>query len=87
MARVTTPPLKPQLAKLLVFIGGFVQENGFAPSYEEMRAGTGASSKSVVRGRILRLEKDGYVTRRPETARAVKLLDSKADQPERRGPS
>lgn len=46
---------------VLKFIAEFVKDNGFAPSYREICAGTELRSTSTAKAYILKLEQLGYI--------------------------
>ena len=64
--------------RILEFIGDFVEEQGYPPTYEEIRAALGISTKSLVHHHLDALEGAGYVARRPNTPRGIRLLHSNA---------
>lgn len=51
------------------------RENGFTPSYKELRDMLGLGSKSGVHRLITALEERGHISRLPNKARAIKILD------------
>jgi repressor LexA len=59
--------------EMLAFIEGFVQENGYPPTYEEIRTGLNISSKSLVNYHLDVLENSGLLTRSPNTPRGIRL--------------
>jgi len=59
---------------LLRLIHGYIQKNGWAPSYEEMKRHLGLRSKSGVHGLVLSLEERGFIRRLPYRARAIEIL-------------
>ena len=48
--------------KVLEFIKGYILENGYSPTYEEMRTAIGLASKATVFEVIGRLEAAGKIT-------------------------
>lgn len=59
---------------LLVFIRTFTARNGYPPTIEEMRAGLGWSSKSMVAYHLADLEESGQITRTPKMARTIRVV-------------
>src|ERR1700685_879812 len=59
------------------FISGFVQKNGYSPSFEEIGDGLGLSSLATVHKHISNLEKKGLLTRDFNRSRSIDLLAPK----------
>ena len=67
--------LTARQAQLLRFIEGYVAaHDGLAPTFTEMMAGIGASSKSIVDTLLCALEDRGRIRRLPRRARALQLV-------------
>lgn len=64
----------PQI-ETLKFVGRFISENGWAPSLREVVSGTSASSTSVARYRLERLDLLGYIYREPWKVRTIRLTE------------
>ena len=62
------------------FIRGFYGDNGMAPTVRDVQKGCNISSTSVVDYNLRILERDDYISRRPDVARGIELLDN-AGQP------
>lgn len=61
-------------AELLAFLAGFIADNdGIAPSFEEMKDHLGLASKSGVHRLLLALEERGKITRKKDRARAIAI--------------
>jgi repressor LexA len=60
--------------KLLKFIEDYLNENGLAPSYDEMKEGIGIKSKSGIHALIAGLEERGYLRRLRNKARAIDII-------------
>jgi repressor LexA len=56
------------------FIYGFVQENGYSPSFEEICHGMGLSSQATVHKHISNLEKKGLLKRDYNRSRSIDVL-------------
>ena len=69
----TQEKLTKKQAEILRFITGFIQENGYAPSYREVGAHFGISSTATVHEHVKNLERKGFLTSEPETARSIEV--------------
>lgn len=56
------------------FIKSFWAENGYAPSYDEIREHLGLKSKSNVHALVFRLVKKELISVRPSMARSIVVL-------------
>src|SRR5215472_2444082 len=56
------------------FIHGFVQKNGYSPSFEEIAAGMGLSSLATVHKHIVNLEKKNLLKRDFNRSRSIDVL-------------
>jgi DNA-binding MarR family transcriptional regulator len=76
-ARLVAPArvvgLTPAQLELLMFIEGFIKDNGFPPSFDEMRDAIGLKSKSGVHRLITALEERGAIVRLANRARAIEV--------------
>ncbi len=61
---------------ILAFIETFTAENKYPPTYEEIRAGLGISSKSLVNYHLGALENAQLISRVPNTPRGIQLRQS-----------
>lgn len=59
--------------RMLAFIEDFVGENGYPPTYEEIRVGLNISSKSLVNYHLDALENAALLSRSPNTPRGIRL--------------
>jgi repressor LexA len=59
------------------FISGFVQKNGYSPSFEEIGDGMGLSSLATVHKHLTNLEKKGLLKRDYNRSRSIDLLAPK----------
>ena len=55
--------LSDRQRRMLVFIEEFVDDQGYPPTYEEIRAALGISTKSLVYHHLDALEEAGYLAR------------------------
>ncbi len=67
--------LTKRQAELLKFLRAYMAEWGMSPSYEEMCAALGAASRARMNELVRALEERGYVTRIPNRARSIKLVE------------
>ena len=63
--------------ELYDFLSRFVTENGYSPSYEEIKDGMGLSSLATVHKHVTNLEKKGLLTRDYNRSRSIDLLPPK----------
>jgi repressor LexA len=70
---------------VLDFIGGFVERNGYSPSFEEIARGLSLKSLATVHKHITNLQRKGLLQRAHNRSRSIDLLPprSKAKQGER----
>ena len=59
--------------EILAFIEDFINDNGYPPTYEEIRVGLNISTKSLVNYHLTALENAGLLTRSPNTPRGIRL--------------
>ena len=71
-----TKHLSERQREMLTFIEDFVRENGYPPTYEEIRVALGISTKSLVNHHLEALEAAGYLSRVPNTPRGIRLSQS-----------
>jgi len=66
-------PTKKQ-RELLVFIGAFIAEHGYSPSYREIMAGLNYTSVATVALHVNNLIKRGHIKKRDHSARSLEVL-------------
>ena len=71
----TRKPLPKRRQQILDFIQEFMVENGIPPTVRDVQKACDISSTSVVDYNLKVLARDGYLNRRPETARGIEVLD------------
>ncbi len=71
-------PLTPKQQAILNFIQDFVTTHHYPPTYEEIRAGLGLSTKSLVDYHLNALEAAGHIHRDRSTPRGLRLQNSNA---------
>lgn len=69
--------LSDRQQRMLAFIEQFVDENGYPPTYEEIRVALRISTKSLVYHHLDALEEAGYLSRVPNRPRGIRLSYSK----------
>ncbi len=60
--------------RILAFVEAFVDENGYSPTYDEIRKAVGLSSKSHVNYYVLALEEEGRIERTPHAPRGLRRV-------------
>jgi repressor LexA len=60
--------------RILEFVEIFLADNGYPPTYDEIKAAVGLSSKSHVSYYLQGLEEDGLIERTPHTPRGLRLV-------------
>ena len=59
------------------FLVEFIKKNGYAPCLMEICAGTYLSSTASVRNHLLELEDEGKIKMKPNSPRAIKVMELK----------
>ncbi len=68
---------QPRGDRILAFIEKAVAERGYPPSVREIAAGVGLASTSAVHHHLLRLAKEGRLSRQPTRSRALSIPGAK----------
>lgn len=71
-----TEKLTKKQSEILRFIADFIRDNGYAPSYREVGAHFGISSTATVHEHVKNLERKGFLTSEPESARSIEVGES-----------
>ena len=66
-------------SKVLRFLEAYVQDNGYPPTYDEIRESVGLSSKSHVLYYLSALEGQGVIERTPRAPRSLRLVGMAGD--------
>ena len=66
--------LTPTQKNFLDMVKAYIKENGYSPSYEEMKQLMGFHSKSVVHTHVHQLKKRGYITLKNAARRSIFVL-------------
>ncbi|HUX65866.1 MAG TPA: transcriptional repressor LexA [Terriglobales bacterium] len=67
--------------QVLSFLQGFMEREGYCPSYEEIAAGLKLSSLATVHAHLSKLEKKGYLRRSFNQSRSIELRRTPAKRP------
>lgn len=67
-------PLTKRQKQILDHIETFIQENGYAPSFEEIAAHFGYSSLATVHEHLSNLERKGYIRKSYNESRSIELV-------------
>ena len=60
--------------KLFNFIKDYINKNNIAPSYEEMKKGTGSATKCTIFTKINQLQERGWITKLPGKNRSITII-------------
>lgn len=74
MDKVVRPTKKQR--ELLVFVGDFIREHGYGPSYREIMAGCDYTSVATVALHVNNLIKRGHLRKQDRSARSLELVDA-----------
>ncbi|MFN8572561.1 MAG: transcriptional repressor LexA [Gemmatimonadaceae bacterium] len=62
--------------EILTFLQGYAEDNGYAPSFEEIAAHFNYNSLATVHEHLSNLERKGYIKRSYNESRAIEILPS-----------
>jgi repressor LexA len=62
-------------SEILRFLAAYLDDNGYPPTYDEIKTAVGLSSKSHVNYYLQALEEEGLIERTPYTPRGLRLVD------------
>lgn len=68
-------PLTKRQKEILDFLRGFVEENGYAPSYEEICGAFGFTSLATVHEHVSNLARKGYIRKAYRESRSIVFPD------------
>jgi repressor LexA len=71
-------PLTKRQREILNYLTGYTEQNGFAPSFEEIAENFGYNSLATVHEHLTNLERKGYIKRSYNESRAIEILPSDA---------
>jgi repressor LexA len=72
--------LSERQAKIIEFLGEYMEDHGYPPSIREIGAAAGISSTSVVSYNLKRLEEKGFISRDEEISRGITLTNTARTQ-------
>ncbi len=67
-------PLTKRQKEILDFIHGFIDEQGYAPSFEEIAKAFGYSSLATVHEHLSNLERKGYIRKSYNESRSIEVV-------------
>lgn len=79
--------LTPRQKELLDFLTGFIQENGYSPSYEEIAAGLKLASLATVHKHVSALERKNYLKRLHNQSRSLEVSSGYRAEYQQRHPA
>ena len=71
-------PLTKRQREILSFLTAYTEENGYAPSFEEIASRFNYNSLATVHEHLTNLERKGYIRRSFNESRAIEILPSEA---------
>jgi repressor LexA len=74
-------PLTKRQKEILDYIGSFIEEMGYAPSFEEIAESFGYSSLATVHEHLSNLERKGYIRKSYNESRSIELVSREAGAP------
>jgi repressor LexA len=69
-------PLTKRQREILTYLSGYAEDNGYAPSFEEIAARFNYNSLATVHEHLSNLERKGYIKRSYNESRAIEILPS-----------
>jgi repressor LexA len=74
-------PLTKRQKEILDYIGSFIEDRGYAPSFEEIADAFGYSSLATVHEHLSNLERKGYIRKAYNESRSVELTPPDSGAP------
>src|ERR671932_2664639 len=71
-------PLTKRQREILTFLDSYCDDNGYAPSFEEIASRFNYNSLATVHEHLSNLERKGYIKRSYNESRAIQILPSDA---------
>lgn len=71
-------PLTRRQKEILDYIEGFIEDRGYAPSFEEIAESFGYSSLATVHEHLSNLERKGYIRKAYNESRSIELVESES---------
>lgn len=75
MATDQAKPLTDQQRTVFAFVKQYLDENGFAPLYREIRDGADLTNVGLVYKNLEALQKKGYIRKEENSKRGIELTD------------
>ncbi len=74
-------PLTKRQKEILDYIESFIDDRGYAPSFEEIAESFGYSSLATVHEHLSNLERKGYIRKSYNESRSIELVGAEASSP------
>ena len=74
-------PLTKRQKEMLDYIGAYIEERGYAPSFEEIARHFGYASLATVHEHLSNLERKGYIRKSYNESRSIELVGRDAGTP------
>jgi len=74
-------PLTKRQKEILDYLGGFIERNGYAPSFEEIADAFGYASLATVHEHLGNLERKGYLRKSYNESRSLELVSREGAAP------
>jgi len=74
-------PLTKRQKEILDYIHGFIEEHGYAPSFEEIARAFGYSSLATVHEHLSNLERKGYIRKSYNESRSIEMVPEEGTVP------
>ena len=71
-------PLTKRQREILTYLSSYCEDNGYAPSFEEIASQFNYNSLATVHEHLTNLERKGYIKRSYNESRAIEILPSEA---------
>jgi len=71
-------PLTKRQREILTYLTAYSEQNGFAPSFEEIAENFAYSSLATVHEHLTNLERKGYIKRNYNESRAIEIMPTEA---------
>src|SRR5690242_17467689 len=71
-------PLTKRQREILNYLTAYTEQNGFAPSFEEIAENFNYNSLATVHEHLTNLERKGYIKRSYNESRAIEIMPSEA---------
>lgn len=72
--------MTPAMREVYDFVGNFIDEHGYSPTYDEIKDGVGLASKSSVYRTVKQLARSGFIWVAPHRNRSIEIVKNPADR-------